>query len=459
MIRDRSRLGDAPIQSTVGTAKSHDAVGRPVGAPAHDDIRGGAELQVRPARQPHRTRGRWRGRAIGRDEHQGIDARIKAAGGGGNPTAHARGKVAGRTVPRQRAGTGAGGIADVHQQIAFGRVVGERRLQRDDDVEVLRPAFRPGEAARNFQFPAEDLGLVGPNVVGESRAQPIRIARRGREMDLKVGHDGVESEAIRRVRPVAQLRNHQRSRREVLRAVNFLQAIARRAQGAGSVGRIVLRQRGRHDEAGGRGQRWRRIGDGHQFQREAQVRTARRELMHFHRDHVIPRHQQRVINGKREEHSLLRPGSARCVGGRQIRHSAGRHPAAHHLHAIKIDHRAIIAQQPDLDIGQRTEAGQIESVPEVSRDGLVVRVGTERHHRRLGPELRAASIAIAQFRRPAGPPRISKARLPPGRALIQTVIEVTPDRIGGNDRDRPLRQTGGQQPAGEGRPNRPDEGS
>ena len=147
--------------------------------------------------------------------------------------------------------------------------------------------------------------------------------------------------------------------------------------------------------------------------------------MQFHRQHIGPhpeqseRHRGRVkgafVGGV---HRRQRQGLIADRGVGQV--------AAEDFHPVQIDHRAVVAQHPHDQVGERGQVGDGEAPPEVGGDVFAGRTGAVADHGGF------VAVAVTQLGGAGRPGRVVEVRSPPGRALIGAVVEILPAAAGGH---------------------------
>ena len=132
---------------------------------------------------------------------------------------------------------------------------------------------------------------------------------------------------------------------------------------------------------------------GGQLQIETNVGTCAVGLMDFHSEHIRTRGEETNTHSRRVKGVVVDgTGSKRCVGN-----SAARHIASVNLRAIQVDNSTIVAQQTQCKTGVGGRIGNIEGMPEVSRDVFRRGIRPVTHHGCF------ATVAIAQLSRSRSP--------------------------------------------------------
>ena len=167
-----------------------------------------------------------------------------------------------------------------------------------------------------------------------------------------------------------------------------------------------------------------RIKPGQYLEIKAEVIADRRILMHLHGDDVQALHQPcRRDRGRVKDRAIIARRRARG----QIRDGSIRHVVTRHIHAVDIQHRAVVPLHAEDEVRVIRCAGDVEGASKIRRDVLRLRIPAEPHRGRLIP------FAIAELRRPAGPRAVVEFTGGPVRALIRAVIQIFPN---GTDRDQ-----------------------
>jgi len=118
-------------------------------------------------------------------------------------------------------------VAHIEQQIAQGRVVEKRGGQRDDDIEILRAAWRTCErAGERKRATGEYNSVISAYIVGIGRAEPIICGAGGRKINLNVGQRGRERLTEGGIGPEDDL-GDQASAAELRSGVNLLVPLTR----------------------------------------------------------------------------------------------------------------------------------------------------------------------------------------------------------------------------------------
>ena len=151
--------------------------------------------------------------------------------------------------------------------------------------------------------------------------------------------------------------------------------------------------------------------------------------MNFHGQDIRAGDEPRGRHAVRVERAFIR--AANCDGGRRsVRHRARRHVRAMNLRTVQIDHDAVVPQHLEGEVLVKRSVGDGEGPAKVGGDVFVRRVWPEADHRRL------VAIAVAELARAVGPRAVVEAGRNPVRALVRAVVEVAPDRAGGDERGR-----------------------
>ena len=147
--------------------------------------------------------------------------------------------------------------------------------------------------------------------------------------------------------------------------------------------------------------------------------------MDFDRDDVGAVDQQRRADAGGIEGRLVRPADGR---GRQRRRSdrSRRHVVAIDLGAVEIDDGAVVADEAQIQSRHHGLIGDRETLAEIGSNELVVRIGPK------GDDGGFVAVAVAQFGGAALPGGIIKSSGAPGGALVGAVVEIFPNRAGGD---------------------------
>src|SRR5208337_2963294 len=127
------------------------------------------------------------GRGLGNSGETGHESRVVCDGNGLARKAPAEDVAGGAVELERRASSVWGRRNNVDQQIfAAGRIVGERRRQRDGEDAVLNGGERR----------VVDRRVGGTDVLREVRAEPVDGGRGGRQRDLEHARGGVSRPAV-----------------------------------------------------------------------------------------------------------------------------------------------------------------------------------------------------------------------------------------------------------------------
>ena len=164
-----------------------------------------------------------------------------------------------------------------------------------------------------------------------------------------------------------------------------------------------------------------------QRQLEAEVGAARRVLVNLGGDDVHALDEQRGIH--------VRGQGGRAVVGRghrrerAVKNRSRRQVVAEDFRAVQIHDDAVIATHAQAQADERRGVRDADGATEIGGRVFRRRVGAEADQRGL------VAVAVAELRRAVAPRQVA-VRGDPGRAEIDSLIEVTPDRAGGDQRDR-----------------------
>ena len=155
------------------------------------------------------------------------------------------------------------------------------------------------------------------------------------------------------------------------------------------------------------------IGASDQLQIKADVGTATAVLMNLHRENVVARTQMGRTDISFEARIAIIAG-IQCE--RIKRDQSARHVAAEHFHAIQVNHRTVVPEDADAQDRVNGRIGNIERMPEIGGDVLVVAHPAKTDRGGL------IILTVTELRRAAAPGRIVKRRNNPGGALIRSVV-------------------------------------
>ena len=140
--------------------------------------------------------------------------------------------------------------------------------------------------------------------------------------------------------------------------------------------------------------------------------------------HEITRRNGRAVVGDR---FVIHQRIARGEG--EVIDPAARHVAAENFGAVEMHHRPVIAQHAHIQRGEGRIIRHHQGAAEIRRDVFRTDVPTKTHDRAL------VAVAVAELRRAVAPPAVIEPERRPPAALVAAVVEILPDRTGGDERD------------------------